>query len=61
MVVKLSNSYCPDIDGLRALAIIAVIGYHAFPEYFRGGFFGVDVFFYYIRLLDYRNTSKGLF
>lgn len=45
MVVKISNSYRPDIDGLRALAITAVVGYHAFPEYFQGGFFGVDIFF----------------
>lgn len=47
MVVKISNSYRPDIDGLRALAITAVVGYHAFPEYFQGGFFGVDIFLLY--------------
>ncbi len=37
--------YRPDIDGLRALAIIAVVGFHAFPNIFPGGFIGVDVFF----------------
>lgn len=40
-----SDAYRPDIDGLRALAIIAVIIFHAFPMWLRGGFVGVDVFF----------------
>ncbi len=37
--------YKPAIDGLRALAIIAVVVYHAFPQALPGGFAGVDVFF----------------
>jgi peptidoglycan/LPS O-acetylase OafA/YrhL len=40
-----SASYRPDIDGLRALAVVAVIAFHGFPEYVAGGFVGVDVFF----------------
>src|SRR4051812_16768117 len=37
--------YRPEIDGLRALAVTSVIGFHAFPNAVRGGFIGVDIFF----------------
>ncbi len=37
--------YRPDIDGLRAVAVISVVIYHAFPSLLGGGFTGVDVFF----------------
>jgi hypothetical protein len=32
-----SAKYRPDLDGLRALAVLAVLGYHAFPEWLPGG------------------------
>jgi len=38
-------SYRPDLNGLRALAVLAVIGFHYFPKSIPGGFIGVDVFF----------------
>lgn len=38
-------NYRPDIDGLRALAVTSVIGFHFFPELFHSGFVGVDIFF----------------
>ena len=35
----------PGLDGLRAVAVLAVLAYHLWPEWFPGGFVGVDVFF----------------
>ena len=40
-----TSPYRPDIDGLRAVAILSVLVFHAFPGYLPGGFVGVDVFF----------------
>ncbi|MEO8022245.1 acyltransferase family protein [Polaromonas sp.] len=40
-----STKYRPDIDGLRALAVIPVILFHAGFTIFSGGYVGVDVFF----------------
>jgi peptidoglycan/LPS O-acetylase OafA/YrhL len=37
--------YLPALDGLRALAVLAVIGFHADVPHFGGGFLGVEVFF----------------
>ncbi|MDA0298228.1 MAG: acyltransferase family protein, partial [Actinobacteria bacterium] len=43
-VMEKSNSYRPDIQGLRAIAILIVVCYHS-GIFFKSGFVGVDVFF----------------
>ena len=57
--------YRPDIDGLRAIAVLAVIGFHAFPAWIRGGFVGVDVFFvisgYLISTILLTGMERGSF
>ena len=38
-------AYSPSMDGLRAVAVLAVIVFHAGANWLPGGFLGVDVFF----------------
>ncbi len=40
-----SLNYRPDIDGMRAIAVLGVIAFHVRPDLVTGGFLGVDIFF----------------
>jgi peptidoglycan/LPS O-acetylase OafA/YrhL len=57
--------YRPDIDGLRAIAVVAVVVYHAFPRLLPGGFIGVDIFFvisgYLITQIVVTDLDRGTF
>ena len=59
------QTYRKDIDGLRAIAVLSVIAFHAHPSLFRGGFIGVDVFFvisgYLMGSLIIKDVSMGKF
>lgn len=45
LAVSSNKIWRNDITGLRAVAVLPVLLFHAFPEIFPGGFYGVDVFF----------------
>lgn len=57
--------YRPDIDGLRAVAVLGVVIFHAFPKALPGGFCGVDIFFvisgYLISGILYKGVREGGF
>jgi len=57
--------YRPDIDGLRAVAVLSVVTFHAFPTWIKGGFIGVDVFFvisgFLISTIIFENLESGTF
>ena len=60
-----SMKYNPVIDGLRAVAVLPVVMFHALPGYVPGGFVGVDVFFvisgFLISGLIFDGVARGSF
>ncbi|GAA4034603.1 acyltransferase family protein [Sphingomonas rosea] len=64
LLVPSTAKYRADIDGLRSVAVLAVLVFHAFPERLPGGFVGVDVFFvisgYLITAILLRSEASGL-
>jgi peptidoglycan/LPS O-acetylase OafA/YrhL len=65
LLKQVGTLYRPDVDSLRALAILLVLIFHAFPEYLPGGFVGVDVFFvisgYLISTIIFNNLERDNF
>jgi len=58
-------NYRPDIDGLRAIAVLPVVFYHAGVADFTGGYVGVDIFFvisgFLITTIIHRELAEGRF
>lgn len=59
------SKYRPDIDGLRAVAVLSVVIFHASPSNLAGGFIGVDIFFvisgFLISKIIFENLDKNTF
>jgi len=57
--------YRQDIDGLRAIAVLSIVLFHAFPEWRWGGFIGVDIFYvisgFLIATIIFENLERGSF
>src|SRR5262249_670713 len=59
------HEYRSDVDGLRAVAVLGVIAFHAAPRLAPGGFAGVDIFFvisgFLISGIIMRSLNRGSF
>lgn len=64
-MINIKSDYRPDIDGLRAIAVISVLLHHLNSALLPGGFLGVDIFFvisgYLITSHIYKEISIGSF
>ncbi|EJL0690823.1 acyltransferase, partial [Salmonella enterica] len=63
--MNMLKKYRADIDGLRAIAVLAVIVFHLNPNLLPGGFVGVDIFFvisgYLITSIIYNDVKSNSF
>ncbi|MFC5496498.1 acyltransferase family protein [Caenimonas terrae] len=60
MPAHAAGGYRTDIEGLRALAVLAVVVFHAFPVLLPAGFFGVDIFFVISGFVITRTIAREL-
>ena len=63
--LQIHTRYRPDIDGLRAVAVLAILWFHSGLPGMPGGYTGVDVFFvisgYLITSIILRDSAEGSF
>ena len=61
----MTPKYRPDIDGLRAVAVLSILFFHVGIKHFSGGYVGVDIFFvisgYLITSIIVRELTAGEF